>query len=437
MVLNKTQDKGTRQRISLPLPYALMLFVNLTFITIAFILDDPLTIFNGFINIISSRSILITDYIAIGGIGAAFVNVAIVGLSSLCMLVVSRIRPSGATIMALWLTAGFSFFGKNVFNMIPLTIGVWLFAKYKKESFTNYTLASLLVATLSPVVSEMSFFGALSLPIELIFGILIGFIIGFIFPPISSHMVRAHSGYDLYSMGFAGGLIATIVATTAHSMGHEVIPATYTSSGYNLPISIMLYIFSVAMIICGLVTGDEGKLRENIKVSFKDFLKFHKHSGRLITDFFFLYKYSIYINMGLLCAFATTVVLLLQAELAGIVIASIFTMVGFASFGKHILNVTPVMIGASLSAYLNIWPLTSQTNIAAILFSTALAPIAGQFGWIWGIFAGFLHVSVAMFVGEINGGLNLYNNGFAAGLVAMFLVPVITVSERMRKDHEE
>jgi len=414
-----------------------MLIVNLTFVAIAFSLDDPASIYNGFINIISSRSILITDYIAIGGVGAAFINVAIVGLCSLTMLVSSRIRPSGAIIMALWLTAGFAFFGKNVFNMIPLTIGVWLYAKYKKEPFSNYTLASLLVATLSPVVSEMSFLGALSMPIELVFGMLIGFVAGFIFPPISSHMVRAHSGYDLYSMGFAGGLIATIFATTAQSMGHEVIPASFTSVGNNLPISIMLYSFSLAMILFGLFAGEEKKPIDNAKANFKEFLKFHKHSGRLITDFFFLYKYSIYINMGFLGAFATTVVLLLGAELAGIVIAGIFTIVGFACFGKHILNITPVMLGALVSAFLNTTPFTSPSNIAAILFSTALAPIAGQFGWIWGIIAGFLHVSVAMFVGELNGGLNLYNNGFAAGLVAMFLVPVITVSERMRKDHEE
>ena len=425
-----------RQRIP-PLPYVLMFFVNLTFIAIAFALDDPATIYNGFIRIISSRSILLTDYIAIGGVGAALVNVAIVGLCSLIMLISSRIKPSGAIIMALWLTAGFSFFGKNVFNMIPLTVGVWFYAKYKKEPFSNYTLASLLVATLSPVVSEMSFFGAMSLPFELLLGIVIGFTVGFIFPPISSHMVRAHSGYDLYSMGFAGGLIATIVATTAHSMGHEIIPATLTSSGNNFPLSLMLYSFSVAMILCGLFAGDEENFTGNARTNFKAFLKFHKHSGRLITDFFFLYKYSIYINMGLLCAFATTVVLLLGGELGGIVIASIFTMVGFASFGKHILNVTPVMIGALASAFLNIWPLTSPSNVAAILFSSALSPIAGQFGWVWGLVAGFLHVSVAMFVGEINGGLNLYNNGFAAGIVAMFLVPVITVSERMRKGHEE
>jgi len=321
--------------------------------------------------------------------------------------------------------------------MIPLTIGVWLYAKYKKEPFSNYTLASLLVATLSPVVSEMSFLGALSLPVELTLGVLLGFAVGFIFPPISSHMVRAHSGYDLYSMGFAGGLIATILATTARSMGLEIIPNTVTGFGNNLPLSIMLYSFAAVMILCGLFAGDEEKPIENARTNFKAFLKFHKHSGRLITDFYFLYKFSIYINMGLLCAFATTVVLVLGAELSAIVMAGILTMVGFACFGKHILNVTPVMLGALISAYLNVWQFTSPSNIAAVLFSTALAPIAGQFGWIWGMIAGFLHVSVAMFVGQMNGGLNLYNNGFAAGFVAMFLVPVIMISERMRKNHEE
>jgi len=409
-----------------------MLCVNLAFIAIAFSVDTPSTIYTGFINIISSRSILVTDYLEIGGVGATLLNVAIVGLSSLIMLISSRIKPSGAIIMALWLTAGFAFFGKNVFNMIPLTIGVWCYSKYKREPFANYTLASLLVATLSPVVSEMSFLGILGMPVEIGLGVFIGFLVGFIFPPISSHMVRAHGGYDLYSMGFAGGLIATIIATTAYSMGYEIVPAEYWASGNNLVLSIMLYSFSLLMIICGLFSGGEG-----IKKNLSDFSKFHRHSGRLITDFYFLYKYSIYINMGLLCALATTVVLLLGAELSGIVIAAIFTMVGFAAFGKHILNVLPVMIGAVISASLNQYDLISPSNVAAILFSTALAPMAGQFGWFWGVVSGFLHVSVAMFVGELNGGLNLYNNGFAAGLVAMFLLPVITVSDKMRREHED
>jgi hypothetical protein len=38
---------------------------------------------------------------------------------------------------------------------------------------------------------------------------------------------------------------------------------------------------------------------------------------------------------------------------------------------------------------------------------------------------GFLHVSVAIFIGQLNGGLNLYNNGFAGGFVVITIVPVI------------
>jgi len=36
-----------------------------------------------------------------------------------------------------------------------------------------------------------------------------------------------------------------------------------------------------------------------------------------------------------------------------------------------------------------------------------------------------VHSSVAQSVGQVHGGLVLYNNGFAAGLVAAILVPVI------------
>jgi hypothetical protein len=36
-----------------------------------------------------------------------------------------------------------------------------------------------------------------------------------------------------------------------------------------------------------------------------------------------------------------------------------------------------------------------------------------------------VHSSAATSVGSLHGGLNLYNNGFAAGIVAAVLVPVI------------
>ena len=407
-----------------------MLVINIGFLAFAFVLESPARILEGFTQIILSRSILVSDYIAIGGISAALLNVSLVGLMSILMLILSGAKPNGATIMALWLTAGFAFFGKNVFNMLPLTFGVWLFAKYKKEPFTNYTLTSLLVATLSPVVSEMGFLGIFSFPVEVVIGVFLGFIIGFIFPPISAQMVRMHSGYDLYSMGFAGGLIATIIATVSNSMGFEIVPASHWSGGNNRILAAMLYVISAGLVCCGVFAG-------SFKNNFKGFLKFFDHSGRLITDFYFLYKNSVFLNMGILCAFATSLVLILGAELNGIVVAGILTIAGFGSFGKHLKNIIPVLAGAIISAYLNIWDLASPFNVAAILFSTALAPIAGQFGWGWGLVAGFLHVNVSMFVGDLNGGLNLYNNGFAAGFVAMFMLPLITISERFIKNHED
>jgi hypothetical protein len=71
------------------------------------------------------------------------------------------------------------------------------------------------------------------------------------------------------------------------------------------------------------------------------------------------------------------------------------------------------------------WYLNDPAPILTLLLSTTLAPIAGEFGVLAGLIAGFLHSSVALNVGIVYRGLNLYNNGFAGGIVAIFMVPVI------------
>ena len=50
-----------------------------------------------------------------------------------------------------------------------------------------------------------------------------------------------------------------------------------------------------------------------------------------------------------------------------------------------------------------------------------------------GLLAGFLHSSVALNVGIVYGGMNLYNNGFSAGIVASILLPIMD----MIKDHKD
>jgi len=413
------------------LPFSFMILVNLGLMATAFAVDSPQELFIGFAEIIQSRSILVTDYVAIGGIGATLFNVSIVGLSTVFMLIRLKLKPCGAHIMAAWLSMGFAFFGKNVFNMIPLTFGVWLYAKYTKVEFQKLYLAALLVATLSPSISEIAFLGIFSPVAEIAVGVLIGFCVGFIFPVVSAESLKVHRGFQLYNMGFSGGLIATLLATLFMNLGIEILPANYWSYGNNVFFAWLLYSISIILLMFGLLSGlGNESLKVSVISSLKNYWKMHKHSGRLVTDYYDLYGKSVYINLAVLCAFGTTVTLALGAELNGPTLAGILTMMAFGSLGKHIRNVVPIVIGATLSAYVNNWDPAAPANILAILFSTGLAPIAGAFGPVWGIIAGFLHVNVANYIGDLNQGLNLYNNGFAGGLVALFLLPIIGIFKK-------
>ena len=97
---------------------------------------------------------------------------------------------------------------------------------------------------------------------------------------------------------------------------------------------------------------------------------------------------------------------------------------GFSVFGKHPKNVLPIMLGVLIASIFNKYDPSGTPAILTALFSTTIAPIAGEFGIVAGLFAGFLHKAVATNVGFIHGGINLYNNGLAGGFVAAVLVPL-------------
>jgi hypothetical protein len=140
------------------------------------------------------------------------------------------------------------------------------------------------------------------------------------------------------------------------------------------------------------------------------------------------------LNMGLTGAIGTAYVLAVGGDLNGPTLGAILTIVGFSAYGKHARNIMPIIIGVFLASTLKDWSAHDPSAVLAALFGTTLAPIAGRFGWRWGIVAGFVHSSVAQTVGQLHGGLVLYNNGFAAGLVAAILVPVIMALQRQAGD---
>lgn len=404
-------------------PFNFTLFIYGVFVVFAFAADTPAALYGGMQSIIVSRSLLTTDYIAIGGIGASMLNAALTGAISVVVMKLAGAKPNGALLMAVWMNTGFAFFGKNLFNFLPLTLGVWLYSRFKREPFSNYSLIALLSATLSPVVSEFAFKGRFHPAVELLVGTAAGVFVGFFMPIISAATNKVHGGYALYNIGFAGGVLAIFLISFTQSLGFELDTPLYWSTGNNLFLAVFLYtVFALWMLLCLL-----GENRAAVLPGFKSILG---HSGRLVSDYYLLYGYSAYFNMGLLGILGTTVTLALGADLNGPTMAGIFSMMAFGAFGKHPKNCVPVMLGATLMAFINHPDPTDPGNICAILFCTGLAPIAGQYGWAWGIVAGMMHGAIVTYVGAVTGGLNLYNNGFAAGFVALVLVPVILTFKR-------
>ncbi len=378
-------------------------------------------ILTGLKKIILSPDILISDYVEIGGIGASLINSALTSLFALFILAFIGVKPNGSTIMSLWLICGFSFFGKNIFNIWPIIIGVYLFSRYQKEPFLNYSLVAMLSTTLAPTVSQLSFTNHFSKPIGIILGYIIGILTGFIIAPISSHCIKVHNGYNLYNVGFSAGIYATLLMAILRALGIEFESRMLWNTESNFIFAILLIILSIYLIIIGIY--------KNPSIN-KDFLSLIKQPGRLVSDFYISFGRACYFNMGILCLLSTILVLALKSNLNGPTIAGIFTIVGFGSFGKHPVNVIPIIIGAILGALININPINSPSLILSILFSTALAPVAGKYGYKIGILAGFLHVNMVTNIGYLHGGLNLYNNGLAAGFVAMILIPVINIFKK-------
>ncbi|GAA0123953.1 MAG: DUF1576 domain-containing protein [Clostridium argentinense] len=406
-------------------PYYFILGYCLFISIIAFIIDSPKDIIIGLKKIILESDILITDYIELSGIGASFINSSLVITSLIVLLFILKVKPNGAILAGLFTTAGFSLLGKNIINIWPIVIGIFLYSKFKNLSFTNFIVIILFGTTLSPTVGELFFSDFLPISLSIIISLSISIFLGFILVPMASYTLKLHQGYSLSNVGLAGGLIGTGLTSIFRAFGLEPEKKLLWSTGNNTFLFLILLFLFISMILIGYFSD---------KKCLKNLSAMHNHSGRLISDYYSMFGQSLtFINMGVLGIFATIFVIIVGGDLNGATISGIFTVSGFGAFGKHIKNIIPIIIGATISALLNIWDITSPGMILGILFSTALSPIAGHFGWFYGVLAGFLHICMVMNIGYLHGGMNLYHNGFAAGFVAMILVPIITA---FRKEQE-
>lgn len=401
----------------------IMILFALSLIGYGFLTASPQEIINGLYHIIIHPDSLITDYIVIGGIGGAFVNSGLLTLMMIYLLHKNDIHFNGTTYAALFLIAGFSFLGKNILNVWAIVIGVYLFAHSRRQPFAKYIYIALFGTAMAPIVTEIVFHFELIFPIRVCLGIILGILVGFILPPLATHFLKIHQGYNLYNVGFTAGIMITVLVALFKSFGYAPTSQMVWGEGYNLKVGLYLYGLCLLMIFLGELTHER---------AIDQFKHLTRHSGRLVSDFILIDGFSAtLINMGINGLIATTYILMVGGNLNGPTMGGVFAVIGFGAFGKHYKNIIPVMIGIVLGSYIKIWSINDPSILLAALFGTSLAPIAGEFGWKYGIIAGFIHSSVVLHVGTLHAGLNLYNNGFSAGIVAAILVPLI---EAFRKD---
>ncbi len=382
----------------------------------AFIFDTPNNIFSGLYDIIVSPDVLLTDYLKVAGLGATLFNASLITLINILIISKLNMRITGAVIAGIYTILGFSFFGKTIFNVWPIYLGGLLYVKYNKISYSNIIVVMMFAACLSPAVSQLTFYSGFPSYAGILLGILVGIIIGFVITPLSANMSKVHGGYNLYNVGFTAGILGTIIYSIMKSFDITIEKQLILSTEYDGFFRTFLLIYFIFLIATGFIINNK---------SFNGYKQILKLSGKAVTDFTQLTGFGLtFINMGAMGLITMIFVYLAGGVLNGPIIGGVLTVTGFSAFGNHPKNSIPIMIGVYICAIIGVWDIKSTAVIIAGLFGTTLAPIAGNYGVFAGVAAGFLHLCVVMNIGVIHGGINLYNNGFAGGLVASILFPL-------------
>lgn len=426
-----------RYRDHAPKPNQIALFLCLGFALVLFIMAfctaTPAELLSGMGRVLTSRAVLFSDYFVIGGVGAAFFNAGLVMLMSIGLVYITRTPVSGGVMAALFLMPGFALFGKDAVNILPFFGGVALYCRWRSVPMRKHVIAALYSTTLTPVFSELAYGNSFQLPFILRLPIAIGagLLIGFTIVPLAEHMLNSHRGYILFNYGFASGFIALLCVAVTRAAGGTILSAYDWMPGR--PKAILIFLLSVCLGLMLLGFWFSGwRLRGLFKV--------FAITG-CAPDNDTLKKLGVgytMVNMGFIGLLSTLYIILIDGDFSGPTVGAIFTAIGFAASGVQPRNFVPVLLGVWLFSCFGAYPASAHAvQIAAIFGGVALAPVADEYGILSGVAAGLFHYALVNLTGSLTGGLNLYNNGFSAGIVAMILVTLLDTFAMTRSEFRQ
>ena len=409
-------------------------FLALCFCAAAFCMPDVKDIFTGFLKIQTSVCKVSTNYFALGGYAATFLNMGLVCALYLGLMVLFKANANNVTTLGVVLTVGFSAWGINVLNVWPTILGVVVYGLVKKEKLSGLVNAMIYSTGIAPIISEMllRYPNAEAVgfnPLGLFLALLVGLFIGFCLPAGLAHAPKVHKGFDLYSAAVPIGMMAFILQGTLYKTMGVALPAAPGADtlavASSLIVNIFCCVFFGGCVLLSLALG--GKLQDYWKLITGDFTPSISaaHGNAMLL-----------MNVGFYGLFILAYYNLIGAQFNAVTFGCIFCMLACCNSGSHPGNVWPIMLGYVLGSFGFGWfsqllggsfslGINAQAIVIGLCFANGLSPIAGRYGWHWGVVSAVLHYLLVSSVPNLHGGFCLYNGGLTAALICVFLVPVM------------
>ena len=407
-------------------------------------MPDRASMFTGLWQIVSNPSKISTNYFAVGGYAATFLNMALVGFACLALYGFLKATATNVSNLAFILTLGFGSWGINILNMWPSMLGVVLYCLVKREKLGANVNAMLFSTGIAPLITDLMLryphaeavgFNA----VGILLALAVGFVIGFFLPAGLANSPKVHKGFDLYSAALPVGMTAFFLQATLFKTMGVALPAAPDAATLQVASRLTVNVFCCVLFGFFVVAAFALGCRP------KDYWKLLIDPD-LVTNFSSAYGNAVYLmNVGVYGLFILGYYNLVGATFNGVTFGVIFCMLACSNSGSHPGNVWPIMLGYVVASTVFGWlsglaggtfdsAINAQAIVVGLCYANGLSPIADKYGWRYGFLAAVMHYVLVTSVPALHGGFCLYNGGFTAALICLILVPSL---ERFCRTKEE
>lgn len=410
-------------------------FFTAVFLLAAPMMPDRAQMLSGLRTILSSPCKISTNYFALGGYAATFLNMGLVALCCLGLYVLTDSKANNVSTLAFLLTLGFTSWGINLLNMWPGILGVMLYSLVKREKLGANVNAMLFSTGIAPLISELMlrypYAEAVGFHASgVVLGLFVGLGIGFFLPAGLAHAPNVHKGFDLYNAAVPIGMTAFFLQAVLYKSMGVALPAAPAAETLTVASRMTANVFCLVvfglLVVIALLMGCTPRDYWNLLMDREDATSFSATYGNA----------AFLMNVGVYGLFILGYYDLIGGTFNGVTFGIMFCMLACCNSGSHPLSVLPIMLGYVAASWLYrglaqaaggsfAGAINAQAIMVGLCYANGLSPISRKYGWEYAFFAAMMHYTLVTTVPSLHGGYCLYNGGFTAAFTCLLYIPIL------------